>query len=186
MVKDMLRLALLSLALACAVATAQGQTQTPVATSDQLATQARYWEGKGRYDLARENWLKLLRASPDNPTALSGLANAEAVSGRAAAAQVYLDRLKEAHPTHPDLRRLEAAIRAGSYDPDKLSQPRSLARQGKYQQAVDAYRSVFGNDIPGGRLGLEYYQTLAGTENGWQPAYAVSYTHLTLPTKRIV
>lgn len=171
MVKDMLRLALLSLALACAAATAQGQTQTPVATSDQLATQARYWEGKGRYDLARENWLKLLRASPDNPTALSGLANAEAVSGRAAAAQVYLDRLKEAHPTHPDLRRLEAAIRAGSYDPDKLSQPRSLARQGKYQQAVDAYRSVFGNDIPGGRLGLEYYQTLAGTENGWQPAY---------------
>lgn len=172
MVKDMLRLALLSLALACAAATAQAQTQTAVATSDQLVTQARYWEGKGRYDLARENWLKLLRVSPDNPTALSGLANAEAVSGRAAAAQVYLDRLREAHPNHPDLRRLEAAIRVGSYDPDKLAQPRGLARQGKYQQAVDAYRSVFNNDIPGGRLGLEYYQTLAGTDNGWQPAYA--------------
>ncbi|WP_158608513.1 cellulose synthase subunit BcsC-related outer membrane protein [Stagnimonas aquatica] len=168
----MLRLALLSLALACAAATAQAQPPTAAATTDQLATQARYWEGKGRYDLARENWLKLLRVSPDNPTALSGLANAEAVSGRGAAAQVYLDRLREAHPNHPDLRRLEAAIRAGSYDPDKLAQPRGLARQGKYQQAVEAYRSVFNNDIPGGRLGLEYYQTLAGTDNGWQPAYA--------------
>jgi tetratricopeptide (TPR) repeat protein len=170
MVKDMLRLALLSLWLACAAMTAQAQDAA--ATTDQLASQARYWEGKGRYDLARENWLKLLRASPDNPTALAGLVNAEAVSGRAAAAQVYLDRLKEAQPNHPDLRRLEAAIRAGSYDPDKLSQPRTLARQGKYQPAVEAYRSIFGNDIPGGRLGLEYYQTLAGTENGWQPAYA--------------
>ncbi|TAJ53161.1 MAG: tetratricopeptide repeat protein [Nevskiaceae bacterium] len=170
MVKDMLRLAVLSLWLACAATTVQAQDAA--ATTDQLASQARYWEGKGRYDLARENWLKLLRSSPDNPTALSGLVNAEAVSGRAAAAQVYLDRLKEAQPDHPDLRRLEAAIRAGSYDPDKLSQPRVLARQGKYQQAVDAYKALFNNDIPGGRLGLEYYQTLAGTENGWQPAYA--------------
>jgi len=139
-------------------------------SSEQLATQARYWEGQNRYDLARENWLKLLRGSPDSATALVGLANAEAVSGRAAAAQVYLDRLKEAHPDHPDIRRLEAAIRQGSINQDQLSQPRALARQGKYQEAVDAYRASFGKDMPGGRLALEYYQTLAGTENGWEPA----------------
>ena len=142
------------------------------AASEQLANQARYWEGQNRYDLARENWLKLLRSTPDSSIALAGLANAEAISGRAAAAQVYLDRLKEAHPNHPDLRRLEAAIRQGSVNQDKLSQPRTLARQGKYQEAVDTYQAAFGKDLPGGRLGLEYYQTLAGTENGWEPARA--------------
>lgn len=168
MVKDMLRLALISVVLALGLPLVSA-AQTPSGT-DQLASQARYWEGKGRYDLARENWLKLLRSSPDNATALSGLVNAEAVSGRAAAAQVYLDRLKESHPEHPDLRRLETLIRQGSYDQDKLAQPRSLARQGKYQQAVDAYKAIFNNEIPGGRLGLEYFQTLAGTDNGWAPA----------------
>jgi len=170
MVKDMLRLALISVVLALSLPLGSA-AQTPSGT-DQLASQARYWEGKGRYDLARENWLKLLRSSPDNATALSGLVSAEAVSGRAAAAQVYLDRLKESHPEHPDLRRLETLIRQGSYDQDKLAQPRALARQGKYQQAVDAYKTIFNNEIPGGRLGLEYFQTLAGTDNGWPPARA--------------
>lgn len=175
----MLRMAVLKtwtgLALAAGfAAVATGALAAEVAkespASEQLAQQARYWEGQNRYDLARENWLKLLRSSPDSPTALAGLANAEAVSGRAAAAQVYLDRLKEGHPNHPDLRRIEAAIRQGSINQDQLNQPRTLARQGKYQEAVEAYRSSFGSEIPGGRLGLEYYQTLAGTENGWEPA----------------
>lgn len=141
-------------------------------SGDQLVSQARYWESKGRFDLARENWLKLLRGSPENPTALSGLANAEAQSGRAAAAQVYLDRLKESHPDHPDIRRIEAAIRQGNYDPDKLAQPRALARQGKYTEAIAAYKAAFNNEIPGGRMGLEYYQTLAGTQSGWDEARA--------------
>ncbi|MES2682860.1 MAG: cellulose synthase subunit BcsC-related outer membrane protein [Pseudomonadota bacterium] len=138
--------------------------------SEQLANQARYWEGQNRYDLARENWLKLLRSTPDSAAALAGLANAEAISGRAAAAQVYFDRLKAAHPNHPELRRLEAAIRQGSINQDKLTQPRALARQGKYQEAADGYLATFGGEPPSGRLGLEYYQTLAGTENGWEPA----------------
>lgn len=146
--------------------------QNATDAGEQLANQARYWEGQNRIDLARENWLKLLRSTPDNPSALAGLANAEAVSGRAAAAQVYLDRLKETHPNHPDVRRLEATIRQGSINPDKLAPARVLARQGKYQESVDAYRAAFGKELPGGRLGLEYYQTLAGTENGWEPARA--------------
>lgn len=184
----MLRLALFRLltgaALTLGMASAAWSAEAPKAeapkaeapkdasSTDQLASQARYWESQNRYDLARENWLKLLRSAPESSIALAGLANAEALSGRAAAAQVYLDRLKEAHPDHPDLRRLEAAVRQGSFSQDKLTQPRALARQGKYQEAVDAYRASFGKDIPGGRLGLEYYQTLAGTENGWEPARA--------------
>lgn len=139
------------------------------ASTDQLATQAHYWEDKGRNDLARESWLKLLRVSPDNADALSGLAMAEAKSGRGAAAQVYLDRLKA---THPDASTsgVEDAIRSGSFDQDKLQGPRALASAGKYDEAVAAYRQIYNDQIPDGRLGLEYYQTLAGATNGWEPA----------------
>ena len=160
-------------AQATASKAASANAAAAAATStDQLANQARYWEGQNRFDLARENWLKLLRSDPNSAIALVGLANAEAVSGRAAAAQVYLDRLREAHPDHPELRRLESSVRQGSFSQDKLSQPRTLARQGKFKEAVQAYQAAFGKEIPAGRLGLEYYQTLAGTEDGWEPARA--------------
>lgn len=155
------------LALLLAAVPAQAQIDP---SSDQLASQARHWEDKGRYDLARESWLKLLRASPDNPAALSGLAMAEARSGRSAAAQVYLDRLREAHPGHPEIRKIEDAIRSGAYDPDRLEGPRSLAREGRYDDAVAAYKQIFGEQVPDGRLGLEYWQTLAGTKDGWAAA----------------
>lgn len=140
------------------------------ASTDQLVTQAQYWEDKGRYDLAREAWLKLLRVAPDNADALGGLAISEAQSGRGAAAQVYLDRLREKHPGSPNLRKIEDAIRTGSYDQEKLQGPRALGRDGKFDEAVAAYRQVFSDQIPDGRLGLEYYQTLAGAKDGWQPA----------------
>lgn len=140
------------------------------ASTDQLAVQAKYWEDKGRYDLAKDSWLKLLRVSPNSPTALSGLALAEAKSNRAAAAQVYLDRLRETQPNSPDIRKIEDAIRSGSYDQSKLEAPRTLARQGKFDEAVAGYKQAFGGQVPDGRLGLEYYQTLAGAKDGWEPA----------------
>ena len=39
-----------------------------------FSNQARHWEAQGRDDLARDSWLRLLRVSPDNPSALAGLA----------------------------------------------------------------------------------------------------------------
>lgn len=161
-----------SCAQTASAAEAAAPPAAATASVDQLANLARYWEGKGRYDLAREAWLKLLRVSPNNASALSGLAMAEANSGRTAAAQVYLDRLKQAHPNHPKVFDIQATIRQGSFDSSKLTQPRALARQGKYEAAVQAYRAAYNNQIPGGRLGLEYFQTLAGTDNGWAEARA--------------
>lgn len=172
----MLRLVVLkalasALLLSAAVSTAWslGAENLPAAT-DQLASQARYWEAQNRYDLARENWLKLLRSTPDNIQALQGLIKAEAISGRTAEAQDYLDRFKKAHPGHADLSRMQALVRQGSFNTGKLDSPRALARAGKYQEAIEAYQKLFGGELPSGRLGLEYYQTLAGTDNGWEPA----------------
>lgn len=163
----------LLLALAVLLVGAAGQPafgESGADATDKLVTQARYWEARGRFDLAREAWLKLLRADPRNAEALAGLAEAEARSGNPASAQVYLDRLREAHPDHPRIRSIEAMIRQGSFSPEQLALPRGLARQGRYAEAVAEYERLFGGQIPGGRLGLEYYQTLAGVEGKWDEA----------------
>ena len=164
----------LLLALALALALCPGLASAQPAADDepiaQLQAQAKYWESRGRYDLARESWLKLLRSQPDNADALAGLALAEAHSNNPASAQVYLDRLRETHPDHPQIRRIEAAIRQGVYSQEQLAVPRGLARQGRFAEAVAEYRRLFGEQIPGGRLGLEYYQTLSGVDGKWDEA----------------
>jgi tetratricopeptide (TPR) repeat protein len=169
------RVAALTAALMWPLASAWAQTAAapavpPAAAIDQLAEQAQYWETRGRYDLAREAWLKLLRIDANSEQALAGLALAEAKSGRTAAAQVYLGKLREADPDSVQIKKIDDAIRNGSFDSQKLEGPRTLARQGKFAEAIAAYKSIFGDDVPDGRLGLEYYQTLAGTADGWGPA----------------
>lgn len=136
----------------------------------ELSNQARHWEAQGRDDLARDSWLRLLRVSRDSPTALAGLAMAEARTGRQSAAGVYLERLRKVAPEHPDIPRAEAAIRAASFDQKRLDDPRKLAQEGRFDDAIDSYERAFDGQVPNTRLGLEYYQTLAGTEGGWTPA----------------
>lgn len=138
--------------------------------AEQLVEQAQYWEARGRYDLARDAWLKLLRTDKDNAQALAGMGSLEARAGRPAAAQVYLDRLKAAHPNSAAARDLQASITQASISQEDLDRARALAQDGKYDQAVRIYREIFGETEPQGRLALEYYQTLAGAENGWEPA----------------
>lgn len=154
----------ISLALAAPMGMAQSDPEI------EFSNQARHWETQGRDDLARESWLRLLRVSPDNPNALAGLSLAEARSGRQSAAGVYLERLRKVAPNHPDIPRAEAAMRTASFDQKRLDQPRQLAKDGRFEDAVKQYEQAFDGKVPNSRLGLEYYQTLAGTEGGWEPA----------------
>ena len=161
---------ILLLALLMGAAPAGAQTASDTEPSNQLAAQAKYWESRGRYDLARDSWLKLLRADPTNADALSGLALVEARGNSPASAQVYLDRLRETHPDHPQIRRIESAIRQGTYSQEQLAVPRGLAQQGRFEEAINEYQLLFGGTVPGGRLGLEFYQTLSGIDGKWDEA----------------
>ena len=150
-------------------------SQVPVSAqendgTDKLIQQARYWEDRGRFDLANESWLKLLRVQPDHPEALAALGMNEARAGRTVPAQVYLQRLREAHPGHANIGLLEGAISAGGLDQEKLNEARAQAQAGNYDRAVRIYKDAFGENPPAGRLGLEYYQTLGGAKGGWEPA----------------
>jgi len=156
--------------LAALPVAAQSTSVTAGNVNQQLVDQARYWEDRGRYDLAKESWLKLLRIVPDDAAALNGLAMAEALSGRPAAAQEYLDQLRAAHPNDAHIASIEDAISNASINGAALDKARALAQDGRYDEAVEVYQQIFGGQKPTGRVALEYYQTLAGATGGWAPA----------------
>lgn len=159
-------LAWLSVAIAL---TAPFQAFADVATG--IDAQARFWEQKGRNDLAREAWLKLLQTDTANTGALAGLARIEASEGNAPLARQYLEQLRKLDPQYPELARIQAMIAVGKIDDERLVLPRELARAGQYEESAAAYRTVFGGGAPpNGPIALEYWQTVAGTEGGWEPA----------------
>lgn len=147
----------------------------PVIGADQpavsvLMEQARFWQSKGRGDLAAEAWQKILRVEPDNAEALYALGAIEIDSGRIDGAKDYLARLNRTHPSSPATRRLTEALQFHTIDKVQLDRARKLAHAGKYDESVAVYRSLFRGAAPTGDFALEYYYTLAGTEKGWDEA----------------
>ncbi len=147
----------------------------PVIATDQpavsvLMEQARFWQSKGRGDLAAEAWQKILRVEPDNSEALYALGAIEIDSGRIEGAKEYLARLNRTHPSSPATRRLAEALQFHTIDKAQLDRARKLAHAGKYDESVAVYRSLFRGQAPSGDFALEYYYTLAGTEKGWDEA----------------
>jgi cellulose synthase operon protein C len=163
-----------TLCLALALASATGLAADPA--SGQIASQARYWEQKGRHDLARESWLKLLRIDPASSDALAGLAAAEIRSGRPEMAKQYLQGLRQLDPKHPQLSRLETLLATGAASAGagngsgELERARELARRQQYDQSIAEYQRLFQGKPPEGPVALEYWQTLAGAEGGWSEA----------------
>ena len=107
-----------------------GPTYAQSAAETRVAEQARYWENRGRFDLAREAWQKLLQSDPENPAALAGLGGMEARAGRLGVAQQYLDQLSSSHPNHSGVRELQSAIAQSAVDQQRLNQARQLALAG--------------------------------------------------------
>lgn len=139
---------------------------------EQLLQNVKYWEGKGRPDKVAETWEKVLRSDPNHPGALSALALYAARGGKKAEAEAYLRRLEAAHPQHPSIPAIKQAIGIGNQYDELLAEARGLVKAGRLDDAIAAYRKVFGQNPPSGELGLEFYQTLGGTESGWDEARA--------------
>ncbi|MCA9513573.1 MAG: tetratricopeptide repeat protein, partial [Myxococcales bacterium] len=139
---------------------------------DQLLENVKYWEERGRPDKAAEIWQKVLRSDPNHPGALSALALYAARGGKKAEAEGYLRRLEAAHPRHPKIAAIKQAIGIGNQYDDLLAEARALVKAGRLDDAIAAYRKVFGANAPSGELGLEFYQTLGGTDSGWEEARA--------------
>jgi len=156
----------------CLLATpAQAQNAT-----QQLVNQGNYWHDQGRDDLAADTWRKLLSIDPNQPDALLGLGQIDMMQGRQADARKRLQQLQAAHPNSAQAQRLRvvvgggASAAAGAGVDQNLVNARRAAAGGRYVEAVRAYEASFGGKAPPASVALEYYQSLAGTPQGWEKA----------------
>jgi len=135
-----------------------------------LLDQANYWKLQNRPEQVLRTLERVLQVSPNNPEALSGIAEAHAQMGNATQAQDALGRLRAAAPSDPRTAATDVAVRTSTVDAGQLAQARQLASAGRNAEAAERYRALFrGGPIPDS-FALEYYQNLAGTEGGWVDA----------------
>jgi tetratricopeptide (TPR) repeat protein len=148
-------------------AAAQAQPSTAAKV---LLDQANYWSAQNRPDEAESALDRLLRAEPDNADALALLGLLQAQKGDRGRAQATLAHLHTIRPDDPHIASVEQAIRIGSIDPDGLAEARRLAKEGRNAEAVARYQRLFGGATPPAGFAVEYYETLSGTEDGWNTA----------------
>ncbi|MEN9867037.1 MAG: hypothetical protein RL748_2627, partial [Pseudomonadota bacterium] len=158
----------LGLSLALALCPPAWAAEDP--TVQKLIDQARYWQQKKRDDLAADAWRKLLRVDPDHALALIQLGTLEARAGNSKEAQEIYQRAKTLKTPPPGLAELETALKVQTAAPEELKSARKQAQSGQAEEAVKSYRTILGETQPTGQFGLEYYQTLGGTREGWDEA----------------
>ncbi|MFZ6763177.1 cellulose biosynthesis protein BcsC [Pseudoroseomonas sp. WGS1072] len=135
-----------------------------------LLEQARYWRSQNQSDRALQALERLLQADPDNIDALTLAAEAAAGAGDSAGANRYLARLRQLAPSDPRLSAASRQVRGAMADPAAVAEARRLAQSGQAAQALARYRQIFGGTVPPDSYAIEYYQTLAGTPDGYAEA----------------
>jgi tetratricopeptide (TPR) repeat protein len=137
---------------------------------DQLLAQARAWQAKGRMDKAIEAFQKVLLSQPEHPEALEAVGLFYANTGQTKQARELLASLQRVAAGSPGAARLRAALDIGKDFDLVIQQARAAVHAGRLSQAVPLYEHAFGAAAPPDRFALEYYQTLGGTEAGWEQA----------------
>jgi Tfp pilus assembly protein PilF len=149
---------------------ASGARAEPSQAAKVLLDQANYWFSQNRPDDAERALDRLLRLEPDNPDGLALLAQLQAQRGDRAHAQATLAHLHDMRPDDPRIASVQQAIRVGSIDPQGLAEARRLAQDGHNAEAVTRYQRLFQGASPPAAMAAEYYDTLAGTEGGYDAA----------------
>lgn len=135
-----------------------------------LIEQGLYWQSRGAWTQAKDTWDKLLLTDPVQVDAIRGLFYHSLQTGNKQQAEKYLQSLRSTHPGHAYIVQLEKAMKTGQIGQPALEKARELSQQGSPEEALKYYEITLGGVKPKGDLALEYYQTLAGTQNGWTTA----------------
>ncbi len=175
-------LALAALLLAPAGARAQTAAAEPAAGQNTgmgqviatLLAQAKYWQAQQQPAQSLTALQRLLALDPTNTDALALRAQIELGQGDSVAASQDLATLKQLQPNNAQLPALAQMQHeaANPVDTGALAAARSAAQSGKYTSAVNLYQQSFHGSTPPTGYSVEYYQTLAGTPNGWPQAVA--------------
>lgn len=166
----LIRQSTLLLAVLAALAQPVGHAQNDAVQL--LLEQGRYWQERGDDQRAAEAWEKLLRADADQPDALYGLGLIALRQQRLDLVDDYIRRLRrQGHERLGRLLEQERALQAPGVS-GQIDQARQALEADDLDTALESYRRALGDRQPEGELALEYYQTLAATDSGWEPARA--------------
>lgn len=155
--------------LALWLMTAPARAQEPSGI-ERLIESAEYWQERGRDDMAIDVWQRILASDPNNVRALSEICRHEIRRDDKERAEKCLERLERINPDAPELTTLRRRAALGPEYQALLDEARQLARDKQTADAIEKYREAFGERPPTGRLGVEFYTTLAGTEDGFEEA----------------
>jgi tetratricopeptide (TPR) repeat protein len=136
---------------------------------DLLVQKARSLEARDRADLAAQVWQQVLVTMPNQPEALAGLARWSKRSGKNEEANSYLSRLRRVAPDASALTQIDAADSISKAS-GRLREAQKLSVAGHPEDAMRIYREVFGAAPPPGGWAVAYYETLANTAGGFEPA----------------
>jgi len=125
---------------------------------DRAKTQAQ----SGHLDIAASTWKQVLVSEPNNMAALRSLASVEAQLGHQQESENYIQRLKKLGASSTEIGQLQGT-KARPADADLLKQASALSKAGQYNQAMEIYRKLYGNNPPAGQIALVYYDTEAAT-----------------------
>jgi tetratricopeptide (TPR) repeat protein len=135
-----------------------------------LLQQANFWHAQDQPARALESLNRALQIDPNNAEALGLLAELRADQGDASRANDALTKLKAVSPADPHIAGIERSLRIGLINPSALAEARKLAQDGRNAEAARRYEQIFKGNAPPDALAAEYYQTLAGSEGGWERA----------------
>lgn len=135
-----------------------------------LLEQANFWRGQAQLDRSIESLNRALLIDPRNPDVLALLAQVQSDRGNRQTAQATLAKLRQVAPDDPRIPRIEQALKVGPVPDASIEEARRSARAGRFKEAVDRYDQAFHNGPPPDQYAVEYYQTLVGTEDGWERA----------------
>lgn len=135
-----------------------------------LLEQANFWRAQNRPDRALQTLERVFAVEPNNVDALSAAAAAQAENGNRAEADRLLARIRQLAPADPRLSDAALSVRGATADPGAVAEARRLAQAGQQAQAVARYRQMFGGNTPPDAYAIEYYQALAGTQEGYAEA----------------
>jgi predicted Zn-dependent protease len=142
-----------------------------------LLHSARLWEARQRGDLAQLALKKLVAARPDSAEALLELGELDLrIRDYQDAAQV-VDQFVQRFAGSASERTFALEYRIATRDRVQLASIRRLIELKRTAEARAALDRLFVGAVPTGALGIEYYELLAATPNGWARA-SVGLTRL--------
>ena len=147
----------------------QGAAADKPSTIDLLIQKARSLEARDRADLAAQVWQQVLITNPNQPDALAGLARWAKRSGKMEEANSYIAKLRKVSPETTALTQVDSPD-SSKTQKTRLDESAKLAAAQRYEEAMQIYREVFGSNPPAGGWALAYYETLAHTPDGFEPA----------------